>query len=818
MNNNQYKARVYPDTATECKFLLGGIGTGNISIGTRGNYCNWEIFGQPGKGIHFPYTFFSIWAKGKNSPPVVRVLESRLKPPYTCSHGFISGDLAGLPRFKHSWFSAAYPFVNVQLEDDSLPIGVTLEAFTPFIPLNAKDSGIPGAVIRYRVKNHTDEELDATVAGSVANAVGFDGYDLFDNLLVKKPVKNEYLEADQMRGLLYTSPQLPPEDLSNGSMALMTGETEITVKEEWLSGAWWDGIHDFWDDFSEDGRLEFRSKFSGKESKFNDLSDLRIGSLGICKRIPAHGEAVFEFILTWYFPNRQKYWGGHICPENRDKKEMEQNYYAGFWKNAWDCGVYLQHNLQRLEGHSRAFTKALYESTLPDYVIEALANNITVLRSPTCFRISDGTFLSWEGSFPKHGSCEGNCTHVWNYAQTAAFLFPELEQSMRRTEFLLETDEKGCMAFRTLQVFGDKKWDMIPAVDGQMGTILRLYRDWKLGAGDGLLKETWEKAALALDFAFTYWDLDGDFVLDNQQHNTYDIEFYGPNSLSNSLFLAALRAGKEMAEYLGDTEHVRKYEEAFQKGSARTDALLWGGDYYIQVLDDLDACKYQYGTGCLADQVFGQMLAHLNGLGYVLPEEHIKKAIHAVFRNNFRETMEDHVNVQRTYALNQEKGLVLCSWPQGGRPRLPFVYSDEVWSGIEYQVAAHLIFEGFVEEGLTVVKAVRERYNGYDWNPWNEVECGNHYVRSMASWSVLIALSGYRFDLVHNKISFAPAINQDDFRCFFSNAKNWGVYSQKRNSETGELESTVEILYGEDWDMKIEIPDKGRITINKMTL
>lgn len=818
MNNNQYKARVYPDTATECKFLLGGIGTGNISIGTRGNYCDWEIFGQPGKGIHFPYTFFSIWAKGKNSPPVVRVLESCLKPPYTCSHGFISGDLAGLPRFKHSWFSAAYPFVNVQLEDDSLPIGVTLEAFTPFIPLNAKDSGIPGAVIRYRVKNHTDEELDATVAGSVANAVGFDGYDLFDNLLVKKPVKNEYLETDQMRGLLYTSPQLPPEDLSNGSMALMTGETEITVKEEWLSGAWWDGIHDFWDDFSEDGRLEFRSKFSGKESKFNDLSDLRIGSLGICKRIPAYGEAVFEFILTWYFPNRQKYWGGHICPENHDKKEMEQKYYAGFWKNAWDCGVYLLHNLQRLEGHSRAFTKALYESTLPDYVIEALANNITVLRSPTCFRISDGTFLSWEGSFPKHGSCEGNCTHVWNYAQTAAFLFPEMEQSMRRTEFLLETDEKGCMAFRTLQVFGDKKWDMIPAVDGQMGTILRLYRDWKLGAGDGLLKETWEKAALALDFAFTYWDSDSDFVLDDQQHNTYDIEFYGPNSLSNSLFLAALRAGKEMAEYLGDAEHARRYEEAFQKGSVKTDALLWGGDYYIQVLDDLDACKYQYGTGCLADQIFGQMLAHLNGLGYVLPEEHIKKAIHAVFRNNFRETMEDHVNVQRTYALNQEKGLVLCSWPQGGRPRLPFVYSDEVWSGIEYQVAAHLIFEGFVEEGLTVVKAVRERYNVYDWNPWNEVECGNHYVRSMASWSVLIALSGYRFDLVHNKISFAPAINQDDFRCFFSNAKNWGVYSQKRNSETGELESTVEIFYGEDWDMKIEIPDKGRITINKMTL
>ena len=165
--------------------------------------------------------------------------------------------------------------------------------------------------------------------------------------------------------------------------------------------------------------------------------------------------------------------------------------------------------------------------------------------------------------------------------------------------------------------------------------------------------------------------------------------------------------------------------------------------------------------------------------------------------------MEDHVNVQRTYALNQEKGLVLCSWPQGSRPKLPFVYSDEVWSGIEYQVAAHLIFEGFVEEGLAVVKAVRERYNGYDWNPWSEVECGNHYVRSMASWSVLVALSGYQFDLVNNTIGFAPVIHQDDFRCFFSNAKNWGVYSQKRDPKSGKLETKVEILYGEADGLKV---------------
>ena len=184
-----------------------------------------------------------------------------------------------------------------------------------------------------------------------------------------------------------------------------------------------------------------------------------------------------------------------------------------------------------------------------------------------------------------------------------------------------------------------------------------------------------------------------------------------------------------MAAYLGDTAHAEKYAEAFRKGSEKMDSLLWGGDYYIQVIDDINAYKYQYGTGCLADQVFGQMLAHLNHLGYVLPEEHIKKAIHSVFQYNFKG--DDGGSCQCPAYLCAESGkrLGIVQLASGRPSKAPFVYSDEVWSGIEYQVATHLIFEGFVEEGLAVVKAVRERYNGYDWNPWNEVECGNHYVR-----------------------------------------------------------------------------------------
>ena len=236
--------------------------------------------------------------------------------------------------------------------------------------------------------------------------------------------------------------------------------------------------------------------------------------------------------------------------------------------------------------------------------------------------------------------------------------------------------------------------------------------------------------------------------------------------------------------------------DSFEGVRLAVDKMLWNGEYYVQVVEDVNENKYQYGTGCLSDQLLGQQLSHVAGLGYILPEEHVKKSVQSIFKYNFFNDLSNHYSVQRTYALNDERGLVLCSWPMGGRPRLPFVYSDEVWTGIEYQVAAHLIYEGFIDEGLTIVKAVRERHDGIRRNPWNEVECGNHYARSMASWSLLPALSGYKFDLVNNIIEFNPVINQESFSCFFSCGKAWGVFSQILNTDNGEYDYDIKTLYG----------------------
>jgi uncharacterized protein (DUF608 family) len=791
----------YPSTATEAAFLLGGIGTGNVSLGARGELRDWELFNRPGKGDYLPYTFFAIRAEPEGGDASTKVLEARLNPPYSGSHGYCPGNVAGLPRLRSATLRAGYPFVTVGFEDPDLPVSVSLEAFTPFVPLDADASGIPGTVLRYRVRNPGSVAVDVSVMGSLANMVGFDDYGLWCWPEIAGTPRNTYRD-DGLRGLYLDNPGLDASDLRSGSMVLATAAVAVTAKIRWLRGAWLDAGQDLWDDFRTDGRLEQRSRGGSRSSGILTEESPSGGAIALERRIEPGAGAIFEFLLAWCFPNRPRAWGGHLLPDpNADQRE--RNHYATRFEDAWRVATYLESNLERLEGHSRDFERALFGSTLPPAAIEAVAASITVLRSTTCFRVADGTLLGWEGTFDHRGSCEGSCTHVWNYAQTLAFLFPDLERSMRRVEFLLETDAEGKMAFRTNRVFGAPTYEQLPAADGQLGTIVRLYRDWRISGDDDFLHELWPAAKRALEYAFHAWDTDGDWVLDGVQHNTFDVEFRGQSSMTCSIGLAALAAAAAMAEHLGEHGDAARYREALASGSERVDELLFDGEYYVQRIDDVDAYRYQYGTGCLSDQVVGQLFAHVAGLGYVLPREHVKAAIEAVYAHNFRRSLADHHSVQRTYALNDEAGLLVCTWPKGGRPRLPLIYADEVWTGTEYQVAAHLVYEGLVDEGVSIVEATRDRHDGFRRNPWNEVECGNHYARSMASWAVYLALSGMRVDLVEGTLSFSPMVNADRFSGFWITARAWGIYRQAVDPASGEIETDTEVLYGELGDVVV---------------
>ena len=366
--------------------------------------------------------------------------------------------------------------------------------------------------------------------------------------------------------------------------------------------------------------------------------------------------------------------------------------------------------------------------------------------------------------------------------------------TMRDVEFNIEIDPDGCMPFRARKCLGDTRWDMDPACDGQFGSILRVYREWKYTGDDVFLRKVWDNMIKAMEYAIKEWDTDGDSVIDGKQHVTYDIEFYGPNTMTNTIYLGAIKGVALMAEHLGKQNIADRYNALYAKAAPKVDEMLYNGEFFIQKLDDVDAYRYQYGQGCLTDQLLGQFMAHAAGLGYVLPKAHVKTTLEAIFKYNFK-CMEDVPNVQRTYALNDEKGLVLCSWPNGGRPRFPFAYCDEVWTGVEYQVAVCMIKEGMLEEAFTVIRAIRDRYDGYKRCPWSETEAGHHYVRAMSSFSLIPVLAGFECDMPAGKISFAPVLNQKNFKSFWICGKAWGTYMQTIDA-TGEKVAKVEVLHG----------------------
>lgn len=795
----------YKADASIAKFLLGGIGTGNISVGPRGELRDWEIFNWPGKNQFAPFSFFSIWAKAEGEAPVSKILESRIQPPFYKSHGFLNGELAGIPRFASSKMVGKQPFVYIDFEDDQVPVKVSMEAFTPFIPLDADNSGIPTAIIRYHVHNPSPKSVDVSISGTLANIVGFNGYDVFNNVKLVDEVQNEFRQQDGLTGWFYTAKNLKEDHLKFGSMSIATTNTENVTHKKWLHGQWTDNAQNFWDDFSADGLLEEEAEIESKGCDLLDHYDFsflnlkeRISSVANKISLAPGQSKTFEFVISWYFPNRPKGWIEYDADLERYRNggyEGIRNYYATKFKDAWDVTSYVKKNMSYLEGKSKAFEDALFDTTLPSYVLDAVASNIMSMKSHCCFRIENGNFMGWEGIRDYVGCGQGNVNHVWNYANAVAFLFPELEMTMREVEFNVEIDDDGGMPFRARKCLGESRWDMIPACDGQFGSILRVYREWKFTGNDDFLRGVWDNVKKAMEYAIKEWDTDGDGVLDGKMHVTYDIEFYGPNTMTNTIYLGAIKGFAEMAEHLGEHETAEFYRAKYDKASADVDRLLFNGEFYIQQLDDVDEYRYQYGKGCLTDQLLGQFMAHTAGLGYVLPKEHVKKALESIFKYNFRSCMDDVPNVQRTYALNDEAGLVLCSWPDGGRPRFPFAYCDEVWTGVEYQVAVCMVLEGMFDEALTIVKAIRDRYDGYKRCPWSETEAGHHYVRPMSSFSLIPAFAGFTCDMQAKEISFAPMINADSFKTFWICGNAWGTFTQEKKNN-GEYEREVTVLHG----------------------
>jgi uncharacterized protein (DUF608 family) len=799
-------------------FPLGGIGTGSLGLSGTGRFIDWEIFNRPAKGSINGFSHFALKAEEGGKVLDARVLQGDLPPPYlgvpvpgANYHGFGFGPerglMSGVPHFRDCTFTGKFPFAGIDFIDETFPGQATLRAFNPFIPLNDRDSSIPGAFFEVEIRNNTGKKLDYTVSLSAANP--FKGDTRF----------NRFRREGKLSALSLGSRGSGEGDIHRGDLCMaVLGEENLSWQEYWYRGRWFDNLSVFWRDFTRPGPFQNRT-YPEEPGAWASKEDT--ASLAVRFSCEAGESRRVRFILTWNQPNNFKDWTGRSEDKDQEVQLVTwKNYYATLFEDSFASAKYGLENWDRLEGETRLFQEALFSSTLPEEALDAVSANLSVLKSPTVWRLEDGSFYGWEGAMTDRGSCEGSCAHVWNYAYALPFLFPRLERSMRELEYRYNIREDGSVAFRIMLPLGSEPWAYRPCVDGQMGGIIKTYREWKISGDTPWLRKLWPAVKRSLEYAWSpanrdRWDPEKSGIITGRQHHTLDMELFGPNSWLEGFYLAALKAASLMAEALGDGDAPR-YRELFEKGKAWSDKNLFNGEYYIQRIDLKDKAlvesfednlthtgdtvvqaywnseageiKYQIAEGCEIDQVIAQWHANLCGLGEIFDKAQVKSALRAIHRYNYKPSLRGHFNPCRIYGLNDEAGALICEWPADKyRPIIPLPYAEETQHGYEYEAAVCMIQEGLEKEGLDIVRGIRDRYTGENRNPWNEIECGSNYARSMASYALLLTYSGFSWDMTRAEIGFAPL---RDGSYFWSLDRAWGVFEQRENR------SSLKVLRG----------------------
>jgi non-lysosomal glucosylceramidase len=789
---------------------IGGIGTGTVSLGGRGNLQDWEIMNRPAKGYNpgsgrNNSAFFTLYTESDGKKDL-RLMEGPV--PFYQYEGS-SGATAtnhGLPRFDEVSFEAAYPFGQVNLKTPQLPVNVKIKAFNPLIPGDVSNSSIPVAVLDFELTNTSDRQISFTVCGSMQNFIGEDGN---KGKAIKN--KNSFRQENGINGIFLESDGVDKNAEQWGDITLASpSEGSISYRTAWLPERWASSILDFWDDFSADGKLENRK---------DDISDKPMASLAVSNVLPPHGSKTIRFLLTWDFPNRVAWSDSPL-----------KNYYSTQYTNSWDVALKTNPALPALENKTIEFVSAFCSSNLPQEVKEAALFNVSTLRTQTCFRISDGNFFAWEGCDDKNGCCFGTCTHVWNYETATAFLFGDLARIERSIEFGVADNAEGLMSFRvTLPLEKPQSFSKV-AADGQMGCIIKLYREWQLSGDNEFLKKLYPNAKNALSYAWKKggWDGNQDGVMEGVQHNTMDVEYYGPNPQMTIWYLGALRAMEEMSVYMKDKEMASKCRKLFISGSKWTDENLFNGEYYIHKIEvpdkesipkeqlvgmgstDYGNPDFQLGEGCLVDQLVGQYLAHVCGLGYLVKKENVAKTLRSIMKYNYKADLSDHFNDFRSFALGNEAALLMASYPKS-RPVNPFPYFTEVMTGFEYTAAIGMLYEGQTEDGLKCITNIRNRYDGRKRSPFDEAECGHHYGRAMASWSAILALTGFHYSGVTDELQFGNISG----KYFWSDGYSYGNVEISDSGADKLL--TLNVLNGKIDISKITITGFGSASLKKLT-
>ncbi|MDN5725982.1 MAG: non-lysosomal glucosylceramidase, partial [Propionibacteriales bacterium] len=772
---------------------LGGIGTGNVSICADGGLRQWQLHNSGNHRGDLPWTFFAIRA-GCIEPPVdvVRVLQAPVPDVDAPRTPLVTDDeVPGWQReLQQRWqsveattFSATYPEAQVDYHDDALPVSVQMVASTPMVPGDVDESSLPVATFTFEITNTHDQRIYGWLGSTCQNAVGSDGYSPVDGVSSRTygGNTNRLLREAGWTKVIMENGSLPPDHPGAGQMVLATDSPTATSLVQWQSPE------------------EFGT-FLGSRAWGEDPAGLRLApwmpdslpnspreaagpsaagrtwNTGLAHRFDLDpGETTtVRVMIAWHFGNRYTDFGqfGPSKEQWGPSRFFLGNAYARRHPNAEAVVDHVTDRWDTLADVTRSWVDTLRGSSLSPDQTEHLAAQAAYLRSPSCFRTATGRFHGFEGVLGAStrmwngdlgGSCPLNCTHVWNYAQAVSAFYPSLEQNMRETEFDVMQHASGYLPHRVIApAFLPQLWDTHiggpeePALDGMLGSVLKTYREVRRGAGTEWLATYWPNVCRLLDHIHRRWDPERTGLLHGIQPSTHDIDLSGINSFMGTLWLAPLRAAEEMATRVGEDQTTEDFGDRLTHATSGYDEALFDGNHYVQKLEEGDNADFQWVTGVLSDQLIGQWWAHTLDLGHLLPVDHVRTALRTVVATNLRHGFADFTHGYRVFADADDSGLLMCSWPEGGRPAVPTRYADEVWTGIEYQVAAHCLQEGLREEAEQVLDAVWQRYDGTRRNPYNEIECGDHYVRAMAGWSVLEALGGYTVDAVTRTVQIGP--------------------------------------------------------------
>jgi hypothetical protein len=786
---------------------IGGIGTGVVGLGGRGDLRDFELGNRPAKGFRPQTAFVAVRAKPEGGAARAQLAEGPL--PVEAYEGAFGSPAPhhGLPRFPDCSFEAAYPLGQVVLSDPDFPVQVRIQGFNPLVFGHAETSSIPVAVLRYRLHNPATVPVETTVAFSLSNFIGADGTRnrTGDN-------RNDYREATGLTGVVLSAPGLPDDAEENGVVALAVltpPGTRTSHRTGWADLIWGNSLLDFWDDLLDDGALSERDSAARRP----------VASLAATVDVPGGGSADVTFLLTWNFPNRRA-WSMHSDEDDAAAVADEWgentghygrtvigNAYSVAHPDPWQTAITVAGRLPDLEQATVAAVRAVVDTDVPAAIREAALSNLSTLRSQTVFASAAGDYYGWEGVGNRSGSCHGTCTHVWGYEFATSLLFAPIARSFRTTQYARSTDESGLMSFRTgLPVEQAREW-RLAAADGQMACVVHLYLDWRLSGDPEFLAALWPAARRSLEFCWIPggWDADRDGVMEGVQHNTMDVEYYGPNPQMGSWYLAALRAAEEMATAVGETDFAAYCGELLRSGSAWLDEHLFNGSYYVhQVRPVADPATIapglrhesmgagdtanpdlQLANGCLVDQLVGQYAADVVGLGSLLDPDHVASALRAVHDRNFRRGFGHHFNPMRSFVLGNESGTLMATYDGSDRPERPFPYFSEVMTGFEYTAATGLLQAGDTAAGLEMIGAIRERYDGARRNPFDEAECGRHYARALASWSAFAHLNGTSYD-GRTRTLFIEDRPGDGPR-FWSTGTAFGTFAPREGGGAGTL-------------------------------